>query len=79
MTGTAYLGNFIRGSNKLLLVLEHLDDLLNGFLGTASEVHGIAAGSDVLNALGVNCMGENGRGGGTIASHLVGLRGDLLD
>lgn len=76
---TAYLSNFLARSNELLLLLEYLDDLLNGLLGASSEVHGITAGSDVLNALRVNCTSENGCGSGTVTSYLVGLRRDLLD
>jgi len=48
---TTYLSNFLASSNKLLLLLEYLDDPLNGLLGASSEVHGVAAGGNVLNAL----------------------------
>jgi hypothetical protein len=57
MIDTRYLSNFLAGSNKLLLLLKYLDDLLNGLLRAPSEIHGIAAGGDVLNTLRVNCMG----------------------
>jgi len=68
-----YLSNFLRGSDELLLLLEYLDDFLNSFLGAPSEVHGIAASSDVLDALRVNCTSKNGRGSGAVASYFVGL------
>jgi hypothetical protein len=79
MINKTYLSNFLRGSNQLLLLLEYLDDLLNGLLGTSSEVHRVAAGSDVLDPLRVNCTSENGRCSGAVTGHLIGLRRDLLD
>lgn len=48
-------------------------------LGSATQVHGVAPGSDVLDAFGVDRAGEDGGGGGAVAGDFVRLGGDVLD
>ena len=54
-----------------------LDDLVDGLLDAALERHRVGAGGDVLQALANDRLGEHGRGGGAVAGHVVGRRGDL--
>ena len=51
---------------------------LGGLLHAAAEHHGIGAGSDVLHALADQGLGQQGGGGGAVASHIVGLGGNFL-
>ncbi|KAI6747533.1 hypothetical protein HG530_015843 [Fusarium avenaceum] len=67
------------GGDITLVLLEELDDGLDGSLDTAAEVHGVAAGSNVLDGLGEDSTGENGSGGGTVTGDLVGLGGNILE
>lgn len=73
------LGNLLGGGDIALVGLEVLDDGLDGSLDTAAEIHGVAAGSNVLDGLGEDGAGEDGGGGGTVTGDLVGLAGNLLD
>ncbi|KAI3480490.1 hypothetical protein L1887_57336 [Cichorium endivia] len=73
------LGDLCRGGDGALVGLEELDHRVDTGLDTATEVHGVAAGSDVLDALCVDGAGEHGGGGGAVTSDLVGLVGDVLD
>ena len=67
------------GADGLGHGLEVLDDVVDGDVDTASEVHGVHASGDGLAALVVDGAGEDGGGGGTITGALVGLAGDLAD
>jgi hypothetical protein len=73
------LANLVAGGDVALVGLEVLDNGLDGSLGTSAEVHGVAAGSDVLDGLGEDGASENGGRGGTITSDLVGLAGNVLE
>jgi hypothetical protein len=73
------LSDLSAGGDITLVLLEELDDGLNGSLDTAAEVHGVAAGSNVLDGLGEDGTGENGSGGGTVTGDLVGLGGNILE
>ena len=73
------LADLVAGGDVALVGLEVLDDGLNGSLGTPAEVHGVAAGGDVLDGLGEDGAGEDGGRGGTVTGNLVGLAGDVLE
>jgi len=63
----------------LLHLLEPGDDVLDGLLHAALHEHRVGAGDDRAQALVVDGLGEDGGGGGAVAGHVAGLRGDLLD
>lgn len=71
--------DLLGGGHGLGLALQVLDDGLNGGLGAAAQVHGVAAGSNVLHRLGEDGAGQHGGSGGAITSSLVGLGGDVLE
>jgi hypothetical protein len=73
------LGNLLRGGDDALVGLEDGEDLVDGLLRAAAEVHGVAAGGNVLHTLRVDGAGEDGGGGGAVTSSVVGLGGDILD
>ena len=52
-------------------------DFLHGGLDAALEPHRVGAGRDVLEPLAHDRLGEQGRGGGAIAGHIVGGGGNL--
>ena len=74
-----HLGNLLSGGDVPLVRLEVFDNGLDGSLGTAAEIHGIAAGGDVLDGLGEDGASKDGGSGGTVTSKLVGLGGDILE
>ena len=57
--------------------LEVLDDLADGEVDAALQVHRVHAGRDRLHALADDRLGEHGGGGGAVAGKVVGLGGDL--
>lgn len=73
------LRNLLAGSDGLGVRSEVFHDLVHRGLSTATEVHWVAAGRDVLDTLGINGTGENGRGGGTVTSNFVCLLCDVLN
>lgn len=73
------LGDLGGGGDIALVGLEVLDDGLDGSLGSATEIHWIATGGNVLDGLGEDGAGEDSGRGGSVTSSLVGLRGDILD
>ncbi|KAJ0166013.1 hypothetical protein CTA2_9100 [Colletotrichum tanaceti] len=73
------LGNLLAGGDISLVLLEVLDDGIDGSLDTTAQVHGVAAGGDVLDGLGEDGTGQNGSGCGTVTGGLVGLGGDVLE
>ena len=66
-----------RGNGPLVL-LEELNDSLDGLLASSSQVHRVAARCDVLDTLGVDGPGEHSRGSCSVTGNLVGLVGDVL-
>jgi hypothetical protein len=74
-----YLGDFGGGGDGFGVGGEEGDDAVDGGLGASSEVHGVAAGCDVLDTFRIDGACENGGGGGTVASDFVGLGGYVLD
>jgi hypothetical protein len=73
------LGNLGAGGNIALVTLEVLNDGLDGRLDTTSQIHGIAAGGNVLDCLGEDGAGKHGGGSGTVTSDLIGLAGNILE
>jgi hypothetical protein len=55
------------------------EDAVDGGLGAAGEVHGVAACCYVLDAFGVDGAGEDGGCYRSIAGHFVRLLCDILD
>ena len=72
-------GDVFLARDLLRLLLQILDDRVHGVLDAALDPHGIRAGSDVLQALADNRLGEHRRGRRAVAGDVVGRRGDLLD
>jgi hypothetical protein len=73
------LGDLVAGCDIPLVRPEVLDDGLNGGLGSAPQVHGVAAGGYVLDGLGENGAGKDSGSRGTVTGNLVGLGGDILE
>ena len=73
----ADLGDLVRAGDRLGARLEILDDLGDGEIDAALQVHRVHAGRDRLHALADDRLGEDGGGGGAVAGEVVGLRGDL--
>jgi hypothetical protein len=48
-------------------------------LCASSQIHGVAAGGDILYSLGEDGTGEDGSGCGAVTGNLVGLGGDILE
>ncbi|KAF3799563.1 Heat shock protein 60, partial [Colletotrichum gloeosporioides] len=73
------LSNLLAGSDISLVLLEVLDDGIDGGLDTTAQVHRVAASGDVLDGLGEDGAGEDSSGRGTVTGGLVGLGGDILE
>jgi hypothetical protein len=73
------LSDLLTSGDVTLVGLEVVDDGIDGSLDTAAQIHGVAASGNVLHGLGEDGTGENGGGGGTITSELVGLGGNILE
>lgn len=73
------LGDLLTSGDVTLVLLEVVDNGINGSLDTTAQVHGVAASSNVLDSLGEDGTGKDGSGGGTITSKFVGLGGDILE
>src|SRR6185503_9309418 len=73
----ADLGNLVRAGNGLRARRQILDDLGDGEIDAALEIHRVHAGRDRLHALTDDRLGENGSGGGAVAGEVVGPAGDL--
>jgi polyhydroxyalkanoate synthesis regulator phasin len=69
----ADLGDLGRSGDVLGPLLEVRDDLADGNVDAALEVHRVHAGRNRLHALADDRLGENGRGGGAVAGDVVGL------
>src|SRR5690606_15634110 len=72
----ADLGDLGFGRDGLLDAGEVGNDLLDGEVDAALEVHGVHAGGDGLDALVDDGLGEHGRGGGAVTGNVVGLGSD---
>src|SRR5262249_4230364 len=69
---------FLRLDGNALL-LELLDDVLNGLVDTALHEHRVGATHDGSQAFVENGFGQDGGGGGAVASHVAGLGGHFPD
>ena len=72
-------GDVLLARDLLRLLLEVLDDRVDGLLDAALERHRVRAGGDVLEALADDRLGEHGRRRRAVAGDVVGRRGDLAD
>jgi len=61
------------------VLLQELDDGINGGLDATTQVHGVATRGDVLDRLGEDASGKDRGGGGPVAGHLVRLGSDILE
>src|SRR6185436_9104845 len=73
------LGDLVRAGNRLGPVLEILDDLGDGEIDAALQVHRVHAGRNRLHALADDRLGEDRGGGGAVAGNVVGLRSNFAD
>src|SRR5204862_448795 len=63
--------------HRLGHLVDGLDGGLHGHFDTALHFHRVRAGGDILDALAVDGLGQNGGGGGAVAGGVGGLRSDL--
>ena len=75
----ADLGDLFRGLDLLGVLDERRDDVGDGEVDAALQVHRVHAGGNRLVAFLDDRLGENGRGRGAVAGDVVGLRGDFAD
>jgi len=72
------LSNLLGGGDLALILTQEADNGVNGGLGTSSEIHRVAASSNVLNGLSENSTAKDSSRSGTITSRFVGLGSNLL-
>ncbi len=72
-------GDVFLARDPLRLLLQILDDRLDGLLDAALDPHRVRAGSDVLQALADNRLGEHRRRRRAVSGNVVGRRRDLFD
>src|SRR5579864_2207435 len=65
---------FVAFTFRIDLAADHFDSALDATL----QRHRIGAGCNGLHAFAIDCLGENGRGGGAVAGHVGGLGSDFL-
>src|SRR5690606_12973408 len=75
----ADLSDFLASGAGARKLLEFVDGNGNSLVDAALEVHGVDAGGHVLQAFFDDGLGQNGGGGGTVASVVGGLGSDFLD
>ncbi|EEQ36496.1 heat shock protein 60, mitochondrial precursor [Clavispora lusitaniae ATCC 42720] len=66
-------GDFLGSGDFLLVLLQKVNHSLDGSSGSSSQVHRVAAGSDVLHRLGEDGTAQNSGRGSTVTCRLVGL------
>src|SRR5258706_1671566 len=74
----ADLRDFIGVARRLRHSLQLFDDRRRGAVDAALQVHRRTARRDELGALAEDRLRQHGGGGGAVAGHVGGLRGDLL-
>ena len=74
----ADLGNFFLVAGGLGKVGQLGDQGFNGLVHATLDGHGVAASGHKLGAFAVNGLGQNGGGGGTVASGVRGLGGHFF-
>ncbi|KAH6610237.1 hypothetical protein Trco_000257 [Trichoderma cornu-damae] len=72
------LRNLLAGGDVARVLLQEVDDGVDGGLDASPQVHGVAAGGNVLDGLGEDGTGQDGGAGGAVASSLVGLGSHIL-
>src|SRR5438876_874953 len=72
-------GDVLLARDLLRLLLQVLDDRVDGLLDAALEPHRVRAGGDVLQALADDCLREEGRGRRAVAGDVVRRSCDLTD
>ncbi|TLD33253.1 hypothetical protein PspLS_00817 [Pyricularia sp. CBS 133598] len=72
------LGNLLSAGDVALLLVQEVDDGVDGSLDTTAEIHGVAASGNILDGLGEDGAGEDGSRSGTVTGDLVGLGCDVL-
>ena len=75
----ADLRDFRRARNGLRPRADVLDDLADGEVDAALQIHRVHAGGNRLHAFAHDGLGQNGRGGGAVTGDVVGLRSDFAD
>jgi len=75
----ANLGDLLGAGDGLGHVVEFFNNGGDGGVDAALHLVGVGAGGDVLQALGVDCLGIDGSCGGAVASFLRGPGSDFLD
>lgn len=75
---SSHLGNLLTGGDVTLVLLQVIHGGLDSGLDTATQIHRVAPSGNVLDGLGEDSTGENGRGGGTVTSQLIGLGSNVL-
>ena len=69
-----------RGLHVLPGVIDsHVHFLINGQLDATAQPQRVRSGGDVLQPVADDRLRQQGRGGGSVAGHVGGLAGDLLD
>lgn len=53
--------------------------MLDGFLSSSSEVHGVAAGGNILDTLRIDGARQDRSRGSSITSEFIGLVGDICN
>src|SRR4051794_17412770 len=74
-----HAGDLVLAGDLLGLLLDLVDDGVDGLLDAALEAERVGAGRDVLEALADDRLGEDGCGRRAVAGDVVGRRGDLAD
>ena len=75
----ADLGDFGRGRDFFRRLAKRADDVFDGDVDAALEVHRVHAGGDGFRALAHDGLGQNGRGGGAVTGVVIGLGGHFAD
>ena len=73
------VSDLLSALNRDRLFLESSDDRVDSHLDASAQVHWVHASSDRFAAFLEDGTSDNGGSGGTIASLIVGLGGNLLD
>jgi len=74
------LGEFVQlALDAVTFFVEAAGDCDNGLLDAALHGHRVRAGCNGLDAFAVDCLRENGSGGGAIAGYVRGLRSNFAD
>lgn len=73
------LSDLFGGSYGLGKLLELSNNSVNTLVDSTPDIHGVEASSNLFYTLGKELQSQDGGGGGTITSLVVGLAGNRLD